>query len=72
LEDPDHGHSDTVFGSTGTVILPVPGYAQSSATNITYAPGGKILVHVTADDATFTNLVENVVRLDSGSGFGCH
>ena len=66
------GQLDTVFGSTGTVILPVPGYALSSATNITYGPGGKILVHVTADDATFTNLVENVVRLDSGSGFGCH
>jgi hypothetical protein len=34
--------------------------------------GGKILVRVTGSDVTSTNLVEELVELDSGTGPGCH
>jgi uncharacterized delta-60 repeat protein len=68
------GQLDIAFGAAGTgiVSLPVPGYAQSGASNILYEPGGKILVHVSGSDASGFNIVETLVRLDSGVGAGCH
>jgi len=66
------GQPDPTFGSAGTVFLPVAGYAQSQAYAIHYGPGDKILVQVSGEDPTFTNGVETLVRLDSGSGAGCH
>ena len=66
------GQVDASFGPGGTVFLPVSGESQSGATNVSYVAGAKILVHVTGYDTPTSTLVENLVRLDSGSGPGCH
>jgi uncharacterized delta-60 repeat protein len=65
------GALDPAFGTGGYALVFPPGMAQSSAAEVIYLSGGKILLRVGASTSSGLN-TDFLVRLDSGSGAGCH
>jgi uncharacterized delta-60 repeat protein len=68
------GQLDPTFGPShnGIATLAVPGAVNAGTSFITYEPGDGIHVLVTGTDATGTISTEYLLRLDAGSGKGCH
>jgi hypothetical protein len=68
------GQIDTTFGPShnGIATLAVPGAVNVSTASITYEPRDGIHVLAIGTDATGTISTEYLIRLDAGSGKGCH
>ncbi|HET7401438.1 MAG TPA: delta-60 repeat domain-containing protein, partial [Usitatibacter sp.] len=66
------GTLDTVFGTSGYATVTPPGYDTSNGSEVIYVAGNKILLRVIAERSATTQDAEFLVRLDSGSGAGCH
>jgi uncharacterized delta-60 repeat protein len=68
------GQLDPAFGPerNGMVTLAVPSAVNTTTSHIGYEPGRGIHVVVVGTDATGTISTEYLLRLDAGSGSGCH
>jgi len=66
------GALDTAFGSGGFVSVLPPGWPWSDGDEVIYLPGGKILLRVDTLNTTTSQATSFLVRVDSGSGPGCH
>jgi hypothetical protein len=65
------GQLDPAFGSGGVSVIPAPpGYSAAGSGGFGYS--GKILAHVVAGDPVTTLGADFVVRIDDGTGVGCH
>lgn len=71
-----NGQLDAAFGSAGISSLNPPGWATASVAHLNYLPNGKIIVHAAGGSLPTTvgplTQAAYLVRLDSGSGVGCH
>ena len=71
-----NGQLDTAFGSAGISTLNPPGWPTASVSHLNYLPGGKIIVHAAGGSSPSSTSAPTsagyLVRLDSGSGVGCH
>jgi uncharacterized delta-60 repeat protein len=69
-----NGQPDPAFGTAGNGIVPVaaPGSPNTVITRVSYSPGGAIIVHSGTGAAGVSAGAGVVLRLDSGSGTGCH
>ncbi len=68
------GQFDPAFGpaQNGIVTLAVPGAVNSGTSNIAFRTGSGIHVRVQGLDATQTISTDYLLRLDAGTGSGCH
>jgi uncharacterized delta-60 repeat protein len=64
------GTLDTAFGVAGYATVLPTGWSVSSGSEVIYLSGGKILFRLMAGQGALDT--EFLVRLDSGSGAGCH
>jgi uncharacterized delta-60 repeat protein len=69
-----NGQPDPAFGTTGNGTVPVaaPGSPNTLISRVSYSPGGAIIVHSGTGVAGVSAGAGFVLRLDSGSGPGCH
>jgi uncharacterized delta-60 repeat protein len=67
-----NGQLDTAFGSAGISTLNPPGWPTASVSHVNYLSSGKIIVHAAGGRSPTTSNAGYLVRLDSGSGIGCH
>lgn len=66
------GALDPAFGTGGYALVLPTGMAQSSGGEVIYLSGGKILFKLGASTSPPALNTDFLVRLDSGSGAGCH
>jgi len=67
-----NGQFDLAFGGTGIVPLVIPGTVANWIAHLNYLPSGKIIVHAQGGGDGLTQAAGYLVRVDSGSGQGCH
>jgi uncharacterized delta-60 repeat protein len=66
------GTLDTAFGAGGYATVTPAGYDQSNGSEALYVAGNKILLGIIAQRSTSSQNAQFMVRLDSGTGAGCH
>ena len=64
------GTLDTAFGSGGFAMVLPAGWSYDSVGDVLYLSGGKIVARAQAGQGSL--VADFIVRLDSGSGSGCH